>query len=129
MIYQTDATIRSTMVDLFEHVLKDFRLSDSARREFLKLQFGERGDARVPTLYWARSLIVTSHARAKYRGETLCVGFYARSKLEQSKTETTVVDGIELVIRSRWHDRLEGKTLDFVDGRFVLVDQASQDIS
>jgi hypothetical protein len=105
-------------------MLKNFHLADSARRELRKLQAGERGDARVPTLYWARSLIVTSQARFTYRGEDLCVGSYSQSKLKEA--EATMVDGIELVIEPRWHDRLEGKTLAFVDGRFVLISEASE---
>jgi len=113
------------MVDRSRLMLKKFCLSDSAREELRRL--GERGDARVPTLYWARSLTVTSQARFAYHGEALCVGLYSRSKLEEA--EVTLVDGIELVIESRWHDRLEGKTLAFVDGRFVLVGEASHGTS
>jgi hypothetical protein len=105
-------------------MLKDFRLTDPARRALCGLQLGERGEARVPTLYWARSLVVTSHAGVEYRGETLCVGLYTQSQLEQSESATIMVDGVELLIGSRWHDRLEGKTLDFVNSRFVLLDQA-----
>lgn len=107
-------------------MLKDFRLTDSARRALRNLQVDEHGEARVPTLYWARSLIVTSHARVEYREETLCVGVYTRSQLEQGETETTVIDGVELFIGSRWHPRLKGKTLDFVNSRFVLLDEATQ---
>lgn len=106
-------------------MLRDFSLSDSALRELRRLQVGKGGEIRVPVLYWARSLIVTSRARIRYRGESLCVGLYSRAKLDKAGTKIIEIDGIELVIKPRWHDRLEGKTLDFRDGRFNLEETTS----
>jgi hypothetical protein len=108
-------------------MLKIFKISDAARQELLALRSDKGGNAFVPTLYWAHSVTIGSSGKVTAsNGEMLCVGQYSRAKLDAVGATTAEVDGVEIVIESWWHDRLEGKTLDFAEGKFVLIDSGTE---
>jgi hypothetical protein len=49
------------------------------------------------------------------------VGHYLRTDVPPS--DLFKVDGVELYVDARWQDQLSGKTLDFRDGYFEVIDR------
>ncbi len=98
---------------------------------------------RVPTITWAEDLNAQSavgkrilsgalteseiqaHLSADKSGELRSdgdwsVGYHLRTQVPADKIVR--LDGVEFYIDDFWHDRLEGKTLDYVEGHFVVRD-------
>ena len=102
-------------------MLINFKLSPTASAELRRLRNRANGSEFVPTLYWSSGARVGGGQFSLTKGEAFCVGLYSSQRANSDRDGFVEIDGIGLVIEAWWHERLCGKTLDFVDGRFLLV--------
>jgi hypothetical protein len=96
----------------------DFSITKEATdkiRNLLKEHEGRHGITAVPAIVW-----VDSNLNNQIKESQPAIGFYSnRSEIDG---QTTVVNGLELVIAVADQDRIHfrGKVLDYEGGRFVL---------
>jgi hypothetical protein len=87
---------------------RSIRVSTTARLRLLQLVAEQGAFAAVPALVWA-----TDSATG---ASDWMVGFYDRDRVPSDFVVD--VDGIAIVIEPQWRAPLEGRLLDYTDGRF-----------